>query len=201
MVQYDHCIPVKRFDLAGLTDFANETGRDAYLRRCPPGNTTIARAVLKEIGLIISNFTAAPAGFAILSLNVVRSCGDATTPIDAPGPILVLTVLATLMTLALASELAERLAMRRVHVFRRALSGGPTSLNDDVIGHDLGNAIGSFDFGTQHPYEDDRSDAQPLLKDGPEDSESSTGFHAYLNQRTLIRKSLFLLLAINTLMQ
>lgn len=188
MVQYDHCIPVDRFEMAGLAEFTSNSSREAYLRRCPPGNTTIARFVLQEIGLIISNLTTAPAGFALLSLSIRRSCGDATTPIDAPGPILVLTVLVALMTLALASEVAERLAMRRVDRTRRALSGGPASLNDDVIGHDLGNAIGSFDFGGQHPYEDDEPDAEPFLKDGPDESDNRTGFHSRLNQKTLIRK-------------
>jgi hypothetical protein len=191
-VQYAHCIPIERFALLGLADFVNASGRDAYLARCPPGNTTLANVILKEIGAIISNVSGAPGGFALLGLAVGRSCGDATVPMSAPGSVIVLTVLVTLATLSLASEVAERLAMRKSVTTRRSKSGGPFSINaDDIVGRrsrDLGG-----DRAYEEEEEEDDDDDEPLTDthapvSTPNAMENSQrgmgGFVATVNRRT-----------------
>jgi len=193
---------MERFSLIGLADFVNASGRSAYLSRCPPGNTTLANMVLKELGSMISNVSAAPGGFALLRLAVGRTCGDATASMSAPGPVIVLTVLVTLATLALASDVAERLALRTVAKATRSKSGGPVSINSgDIVRRrskaDLGGDHLSYNLSSSHTYEDDEEyDSDAHLIDSSQapvftptkmelsENENTGGLVAHVNRHT-----------------
>jgi len=129
-VKFGGCMVEQKFPLLGVLAFMTDDGVNSYLTRCNATNRTLwQHLVIPRVRSLINSTLATPGGKSVFGMAMSRSCGDHSAPVAAPGPVIMITITAVLVTLAIASELFEYFA----HLAARPGAGGRA--DDDARGN------------------------------------------------------------------